>query len=125
MEFALNWRRTAIANLQARAPEGSLPFPGGFPHEVAPFARGRHAFRFGHAACAAQQTLTGQDAFTDYTKEHPGVRRKLTVADLPQPYATQSANNAAAIFPARTGCGRRLRLVSRWSSLPPAWRTRA
>ncbi len=28
---------------------------------------------------AAAQTLTGQAAFTDYTKEHPGVRRKLTV----------------------------------------------
>src|ERR1700735_1182635 len=52
---------------------------------------------------AAQQTLTGQDAFTDYTKEHPGVRRKVTVADLPQPYATESANNAAAIAPRPDG----------------------
>jgi hypothetical protein len=53
---------------------------------------------------AAQQALTGQAAFTDYTKEQPGVRRKVTVADLPQPYATPSANNAAA--------------DSRWSNLP-------
>src|SRR3984885_6586930 len=52
---------------------------------------------------SAQQTLTGQDAFTDYTKEHPGVRRKVTVADLPQPYATESANNAAAIAPRPDG----------------------
>jgi glucose/arabinose dehydrogenase len=52
---------------------------------------------------AAQQTLTGQDAFTDYTKEHPGVRRKLTVADLPQPYATQSFTNAAGIVPRPDG----------------------
>src|ERR1700744_5277471 len=52
---------------------------------------------------AAQQTLTGQAAFTDYTKEHPGVRRKVTVADLPQPYATPSANNAAAISPRPEG----------------------
>jgi len=46
---------------------------------------------------AAAQTLTGQAAFTDYTQEHPGVRRKVTVADLPQPYATPSANAGAAI----------------------------
>src|SRR6202161_3556822 len=51
----------------------------------------------------AQETLTGQAAFTDYTKEHPGVRRKVTVADLPQPYATESANNAAAIAPRPDG----------------------
>jgi glucose/arabinose dehydrogenase len=52
---------------------------------------------------SAQQTLTGQDAFTDYSKEHPGVRRKVTVADLPQPYATPSANNAASIAPRPDG----------------------
>ncbi len=52
---------------------------------------------------AAQQTLTGEAAFTDYSKEHPGVRRKITVADLPQPYATQSANNGAVIAPRPDG----------------------
>src|ERR1700679_100700 len=52
---------------------------------------------------AAQETLTGQAAFTDYTKEHPGVRRKVTVADLPQPYATPSANNAAVVSPRPEG----------------------
>jgi glucose/arabinose dehydrogenase len=51
----------------------------------------------------AQQTLTGQAAFTDYTKEHPGVRRKVTVADLPQPYATESANNSPAVSPRPDG----------------------
>jgi glucose/arabinose dehydrogenase len=60
-------------------------------------------FAAGPFPAAAQQTLTGQDAFTDYTKEHPGVRRKVTVADLPQPYATESANNAAAIAPRPDG----------------------
>jgi glucose/arabinose dehydrogenase len=54
-------------------------------------------------SASAQQTLTGQDAFTDYSKEHPGVRRKVTVADLPQPYATPSANNAASIAPRPDG----------------------
>ena len=52
---------------------------------------------------AAAQTLTGEAAFTDYSKEHPGVKRKITVADLPQPYATPSANNAAAISPRPDG----------------------
>jgi glucose/arabinose dehydrogenase len=51
----------------------------------------------------AQETLTGQAAFTDYSKEQPGIRRKVTVADLPQPYATPSANNAAAISPRPDG----------------------
>jgi glucose/arabinose dehydrogenase len=54
-------------------------------------------------SAVAQQTLTGQDAFTDYSKEHPGVRRKVTTADLPQPYATPSANNAASIAPRPDG----------------------
>jgi glucose/arabinose dehydrogenase len=51
----------------------------------------------------AQQTLTVQAAFTDYTQEHPGVRRKVTVADLPQPYATESANNSPAVSPRPDG----------------------
>jgi glucose/arabinose dehydrogenase len=60
-------------------------------------------FAVGPLPAVAQKTLTGQDAFTDYTKEHPGVRREVTVADLPQPYATESANNAAAIVPRPEG----------------------
>jgi glucose/arabinose dehydrogenase len=39
--------------------------------------------------------LTGQDAFTNYAKEKPGVTRKLTVADLPAPYATKGVDNGA------------------------------
>jgi glucose/arabinose dehydrogenase len=31
--------------------------------------------------------------FTDFRYEKPGTVRKITVADLPQPYATQSSNN--------------------------------
>jgi glucose/arabinose dehydrogenase len=52
---------------------------------------------------AVAQTLTGQDAFTDYTKEHPGVRRHVTAADLPQPYDTPSANASAPISPRPDG----------------------
>ena len=32
--------------------------------------------------------------FTDFRYEKPGVTRKITLADLPQPYATQSAGNS-------------------------------
>ena len=36
---------------------------------------------------------TGPSAFTDYQKEKPGTFRKITVGDLPQPFATASAGN--------------------------------
>lgn len=49
------------------------------------------------------QVLTGQDAFTDFSKEHPGVRRHITPADLPAPYATEAANNGAVIAPRPDG----------------------
>jgi glucose/arabinose dehydrogenase len=35
--------------------------------------------------------------FTDFRFEKPGVTRKITVADLPQPYATKSAENGAEL----------------------------
>ena len=37
--------------------------------------------------------ITGKAAFTDYSQEKPGVRRKLTLADLPEPHATVSVDN--------------------------------
>jgi len=38
---------------------------------------------------------TGKEAFGDWTQDAPGVRRKITVADLPPPYATPAASNGA------------------------------
>ncbi|WP_435011742.1 PQQ-dependent sugar dehydrogenase [Tundrisphaera lichenicola] len=38
-------------------------------------------------------TRTGQDALGDWTTDAPGVRRKLTVDDLPKPFDTPSAKN--------------------------------
>lgn len=35
--------------------------------------------------------------FTDFRYEKPGVSRKITVADLPQPYATKSSDNGAEL----------------------------
>src|SRR5438045_6529085 len=37
--------------------------------------------------------LQGAAAFSDYRSEKPGVFRKLTVADLPKPFATRSVDN--------------------------------
>ena len=47
------------------------------------------------AQSSSGTVLTGQAAFTDYSQESPGVRRKLTVADLPAPYATKGVDNGA------------------------------
>lgn len=44
------------------------------------------------AAISAQNVLTSQAAFSDYTKQKPGVSRKITLADLPAPYATKSVD---------------------------------
>jgi glucose/arabinose dehydrogenase len=43
--------------------------------------------------------LTGQSAFTDAAHESPGIRRHLTVADLPEPAPDQSVDNGPNIVP--------------------------
>ncbi len=48
---------------------------------------------------SAGQVVTGKAAFTDWSQEHPGIERKITVADLPQPYATQSVDNGPHVAP--------------------------
>src|SRR5260370_1828342 len=53
----------------------------------------------------AQQgpVITGQAAFTDYTQEHPGVRRKITLADLPEPKRDESVDNGPSVVPRPEG----------------------
>ncbi len=46
----------------------------------------------------APNVLTGQDAFTDFQKQQPGVFRKISAKDLPQPYATPAAENDAKLI---------------------------
>lgn len=41
----------------------------------------------------APKVLMGKDALGGWQTDAPGVRRKITVADLPQPYATSSVDN--------------------------------
>jgi glucose/arabinose dehydrogenase len=55
------------------------------------------------AASAAPAVLTGQAAMGDWTTDGPGVRRKLTPADLPAPFATRSAENSASLVPRPAG----------------------
>lgn len=42
---------------------------------------------------APPKILTGQGALGDWTTDAPGVRRRITLADLPPPFATKSVNN--------------------------------
>lgn len=50
------------------------------------------------AAGKPSEVKTGQEAFTDYSQEKPGTFRKITVADLPKPYATESASNSPKLI---------------------------
>ncbi|MGH9597175.1 MAG: PQQ-dependent sugar dehydrogenase [Edaphobacter sp.] len=47
--------------------------------------------------------ITGKAAFTDYTQEHPGVRRKITLADLPEPMPSESVDNGPSLVPRPDG----------------------
>jgi glucose/arabinose dehydrogenase len=51
------------------------------------------------AADGKQSVLTGQAAFTDAAHESPGVRRRLTVADLPAPNPSESVDNGPSVVP--------------------------
>jgi glucose/arabinose dehydrogenase len=43
--------------------------------------------------------LTGQSAFTDWNQQRPGVRHKLTVADLPAPNPSEAVDNGPNVVP--------------------------
>jgi len=49
------------------------------------------------AAGAGAAVRKGQDALGDWTTDAPGVRRKITLDDLPAPYETKSAENGARV----------------------------
>jgi glucose/arabinose dehydrogenase len=50
-------------------------------------------------AAAQQPLLTGQAAFTDYSKQDPGVRHKITLADLPAPDPAEAVDNGPRVIP--------------------------
>ena len=43
--------------------------------------------------------LTGSAAFASYKTEKPGDWHRITVADLPKPFATDSSDNGAKVVP--------------------------
>jgi glucose/arabinose dehydrogenase len=47
--------------------------------------------------------LKGREAFGDWTTDRPGVRRLITVADLPEPFATRSVDNGPSLVPRPEG----------------------
>jgi glucose/arabinose dehydrogenase len=80
-------------------------------------------------ARAEPPTRTGRDAFGDCTSDAPGLRRKITVADLPPPYATRSVDNGPRLVARpkdawpRVPAGFRVDLFQRGLSNPRALRT--
>src|ERR1700751_1655770 len=50
-------------------------------------------------AAAQQPLLPGQAAFTDYAQQDPGVRHKITLADLPAPDPAEAVDNGPRVIP--------------------------
>ena len=57
----------------------------------------------GISATAQQPLLTGQAAFTDWNQQSPGVRHKITVADLPEPKPDEAVANQPHVIPRPEG----------------------
>jgi hypothetical protein len=47
--------------------------------------------------------LTGESSFTDWNQQAPGVRHKITLADLPQPKPDESVANFPTVIPRPKG----------------------
>ena len=80
--------------------------------------RATHFVRAVEAATATAHTRSGPapappGPFTDYRYEAPGTVRKITIADLPQPYATKAVGNGAHMVP---------RPADAWPKAPPGFR---
>lgn len=54
------------------------------------------------------ELLTGDAALGDWTTDAPGVRRKITAADLPAPFATKSVDNGANVVARPEGASPRV-----------------
>ncbi len=59
------------------------------------------------------QTITGQAAFGDWNQQQPGLRRKITVADLPQPKPEEAVNNGPHLV---------ARPADAWPIAPPGFK---
>ena len=59
----------------------------------------RSMFMSAGALLIAASVSGDQSAFSDFRSERPGVIHKVTVADLPAPFATTSASNSPQAVP--------------------------
>src|SRR5215831_15576564 len=68
----------------------------------------------GSAAALAQSppALTGASAYGDWRTDAPGVRRKITPADMPPPYESASANHHPTVV---------ARPANAWPKVPPGF----
>jgi glucose/arabinose dehydrogenase len=60
-----------------------------------------------------QPLLTGQAAFTDWSRQAPGIRHKIIVGDLPAPHPEESAQNQPRVIP---------RPADAWPIAPPGFK---
>jgi glucose/arabinose dehydrogenase len=60
---------------------------------------GACSFSLSAGVAGGDDIQRGSAAFTDYRREKPGTVRQITVADLPQPYASQSVDNGPRVVP--------------------------
>ncbi|HEX3822128.1 MAG TPA: sorbosone dehydrogenase family protein [Candidatus Sulfotelmatobacter sp.] len=70
-------------------------------------------FAYPLAAQTKQNPITGQDAFADWSQEKPGVLRKISVIDLPEPKPAESVRNQPHIVP---------RPQNAWPVAPPGFK---
>src|SRR5262249_30809960 len=59
------------------------------------------------------QVITGKAAFADYSQQKPGTFRKITLADLPQPFESASAMNMPSVV---------ARPANAWPQAPPGFK---
>src|SRR3954466_13681878 len=50
-----------------------------------------------------KEVIAGKAAFADYTQQKPGVRRKITLADLPEPNPQEAVENHPQMAPKPEG----------------------
>ncbi len=60
-----------------------------------------------------KNVITGKAAFDDYRTETPGAFRKITVGDLPEPYATQGVENGPTLV---------AKPANAWPKAPPGFK---
>ena len=67
------------------------------PGESVTSAAERSAEEISAGPADGGKLLKGEGAYGDWREDAPGVRRLITPADLPKPYATKSADNDARV----------------------------